>query len=421
MNKLAILGGQPTIEPESARFVWPRVTPEMEAVVLRQLHTTLSIYDKSGVFKEFEEHFATYHGIPYALLSNSGTSAIFSMFEGIGLGPGDEVICPTYTFFATISPIVYTGAMPVFCDCGPDGNIDPAEVAHNITPRTKAIIVTHMWGIPCEMERLVALAQAHDLWLLEDCSHAHGARYRDQLTGTFGDAAAWSLQGQKVISGGEGGILLTRHADIFHRALLQGHYNKRCKQELPEAHPLRNFASTGFGLKLRAHPLAIAIAHQQFGHLDEWLAQKAVFARRVVDELRAYPFLHQPQHPDRVPSWYAYVMQYVPEEAQNVTIETFVRALHAEGLVEVDRPTATGPIHNLPLFTQTYRAMPRLYYEDRARQPGQFPCAVSFHANAIKLPVWAFLDDEWIVERYIESIRKVADAVVHVPEQFNNI
>jgi len=223
-----------------------------------------------------------------------------------------------------------------------------------------------------------------------------------------------------VISGGEGGILLTKHPDIFYRALLQGHYNKRCRQELPEAHPLRDFASTGFGLKLRAHPLAIAIAQQQFGHLDEWLAQKDVFAKRMADELGEYPFLRPPAYPGRTPSWYAFVMQYVPEEAQSVTIEMFVKALHAEGLVEVDRPSATGPIHNLPLFTQTHRAIPRLYYEDSARQGEEFPYAASFHANAIKLPVWAFLDDEWIVGRYIEGFRKVADAVVHDPEQFNN-
>ena len=105
-----------------------------------------------------------------------------------------------------------------------------------------------MWGIPCEMDRIIEICNKQNIFLLEDCSHAHGASFQGRKTGSFGDAAAWSLQGQKIISGGEGGILLTKHKDIFSRALLQGHYNKRCKQEISQDDPLFQFALTGLGL-----------------------------------------------------------------------------------------------------------------------------------------------------------------------------
>lgn len=417
MNSLAIVGGQKTVEPAKARFEWPRITPEVEEAVLDQLRSSISIYGHSGIFAEFEQKFADYHGVQHALLSNSGTNAIFSMFEGLNLQSGDEVICPTYTFYATISPLMHTGAIAMFCDCVSDGNVNPDEIVHKITPKTKAVIVTHMWGIPCEMDDIVAICQQKGLLLLEDCSHAHGASYKGRKVGTFGDAAAWSLQGQKIISGGEGGIMLTNNPEVFNRALLQGHYNKRCKQQIPSDHPLYRFALTGLGLKFRAHPLAIAIANEQFSHLDDWIRQKQMYASLFANEWQQYPFLLMPQYPDRQPSWYAFVMQFNESHSNGVTIEQFTKALVAEGLVEVDRPGSTCPCHDLPLFTDPHEVLPRLYQQSIV-QSGQFSNAEAFYRNAIKLPVWAFASDKDLVDKYLEGFHKVCGAVLHSPEVF---
>ncbi len=307
-DKLALFSGPMTISSEKARFNWPAITEEVETVVMKQLHESISIYNRSGVFEKFENDFATYHGRKKGLLFNSGTSAIYSMFEGLSLGPGDEVICPTYTFFATASPMMLTGARPVFCDCCDDGNIDPDEIIKKITVDTKAVIVTHMWGVPCQMDVIQGICSKHNLALLEDCSHAHGASYKGQKVGSFGVAAAWSLQGQKIISGGEGGIVLTDSDDVYNRALLLGHYNKRCKQEISKDFPLSAFSQTGFGQKFRAHPLAIAMASQQFKHLDEWSKQKSEYAERVITELGNCQFLNMPQFHDSQPSWYLEVL-----------------------------------------------------------------------------------------------------------------
>ncbi len=416
MSKLAILGGTKTIEAKGPHFVWPRITKSVEEAVVRQLHATVSIYDRSGVFKEFEDAFANYHGRRYALLSNSGTNAIYSMYEGLGLGPGDEVICPVYTFFATVSPLMHTGATPVFCDCGHDGNISAAEIEQNITPRTKAVIVTHMWGMPCDMDAIASICRKHNLRLLEDCSHAHGAKVGDKLVGTFGDAAAWSLQAQKTITGGEGGIILTDDEEMYYRALLQGHYNKRCKQEIPADHPLAVFNTTGFGLKFRAHPLAVAMAQEQFSHLEEFLAQRQHYAERMTAAFSQFPFLRTPQVSGKQHGWYAYVMQFDASRANGVSINLFTNAVLAEGLVELDRPRSTGTLHQLPLFTQPEKALPRLYPHRAGQRQQSFPVAEQFYENALKLPVWSFSDDEQMVNFYIDGIVKVASVVRDNPE-----
>lgn len=415
-NKLAILGGVPTIDSEE-RYVWPRITEELEGVLLKQLHTNISIYNRSDVFLEFEDSFSSYHdNSKYALLSNSGTSAIFSMLEGISLSPDDEIICPVYTFFATISPVVYTGAKVVFCDCLSDGNISPDEIERKITNKTKAVIVTHMWGIPCDMDRIRDICSKHNIFLLEDCSHAHGAIYKGKKVGTLSDASAWSLQGQKIISGGEGGILLTNNKNIHERALLQGHYNKRCKQEIDETSDLYEYSVTGFGLKLRAHPLAIAIANHQFNYLDIWLKQKRLYAEKIIKELSQYPFLKMPEYnDDKSPSWYAFVMQFNEKQSNGVSIDKFVSALHSEGLIEVDQPGSTGPLDKLPLFSKTQKAIPRLYSSPAYKGGDSFPSAYAYYKNAIKIPVWSFEDEGWLVDSYIEGFHKICKVVLENP------
>ncbi len=389
-------------------YVWPIITEKTKQAVLRQLDTSISIYDRSGIIKIFEDNFAGYHKRQHAVMTNSGTNALFAAYEALNLSPGDEIIAPVYTFFATVTPMLYLGLKPVFCDCLPDGNIDPDHIAKKITPKTKAIVITHMWGLPCDMEKIMALVKKYKLKLIEDCSHAHGARYRDQLVGTFGDIAVWSLQGQKIITGGEGGILLTDNADYYARAQLQGHYNKRCKQEIPQSHSLFKFNTTGFGLKTRAHPLAAAIANEQFQHLNTWLAMKQIYADYIMDSLREINFLTVPSTQHKKPAWYALVFQY-DEKKAGYPLHVFLEKTRELGLTELEQPNSTSPLHTLPLFTQTPEAFSRFYEKPVISDERQFPQAERFFQNAIKLPVWVRLEDKHIVDKYIEGIHKAAD------------
>lgn len=410
-EKLAILGGPKTIKIKSPHFLWPPIDKKIEKAVISQLHKSISIYDKSGIFKEFEDEFAKYHKRKYALLCNSGTTAIHSMFVAAGLKEGDEVICPAYTFFATVTPLLFTGAKPILCDIDENGNIDPQEIKKKITKKTKAVIVTHMWGIPCQMDEIVKICKKNNLILLEDCSHAHGARYKGKLVGTFGDIAAWSLQGPKNVSGGEGGILLTDNEEFYYRALLLGHYNKRCKQEIPKNHPFYRYATTGMGLKYRAHPLAVAIAYHVFKNLEKYLKVKRSFAKKMIEKLKNEKGILLPPaffDPKLKPSWYAFVFQYNSKNLGNLSIEKFFQALQAEGLNEIDRPGSTCPLNLLPLFQNPEELFP--VYKKKyhfSYKPGDFPKAEKFYQNAIKLPVWSFKKDAKLVNLYIKGIKKV--------------
>ncbi|UVO30158.1 DegT/DnrJ/EryC1/StrS aminotransferase family protein [Bradyrhizobium arachidis] len=409
---LALHGGPAVLSQPGPHFVWPVITEQTRQAVNHQLDRTVSIYDRSGIFKEFEDDFARYQGAQYALVTNSGTSALFGIYEGLGLGPEDEVICADYSFFATSGPLIYLGVRPVFCDVDQNGNLDPDDLALLVSPRTRAVVVTHMWGVPCEMDRIGEICARNGIALIEDCSHAHGARFKGRLVGTFGVASAWSLQAQKLVTGGEGGIITTSDQEIYVRAQLQGQYNKRCREEIDKDHPLYGYALTGFGLKLRAHPLAIAMAAEQFGNLDRWIAQKSEFAARFDTALGEYEFISIPRTQDTSPSWYAYTFRFDPAIA-GIDRDLFVKALYAEGLREIDIPNSMRPVSDLALFSDPGRAMPRLrhFAAPEGRMNRSNPKSREYWASAIKLPVWAFPEDDGLVGKYIEGLTKVCDAI----------
>lgn len=269
MSELAILGGPSVITALHPHFVWPKITQEKINATVKQVASgEISIYDDSGIIKELEDSFCVYYNLPYGIATNSGTTALLSAFFGCGIGPGDEVIAPTYTFLATVTPILHVNAIPVLVDCDAvTGNISPQEIRKNITCKTKAIVITHIWGHPCEMDEILAIAIENNLFLIEDCSHAHGACYKNQKVGTFGDVACFSLQGNKIVSAGEGGILLTKSLEIYERATLLGHYRNRSEQCV-KSNFYKQFTKTGYGLKLRMHPVGAALALIDFKNLE---------------------------------------------------------------------------------------------------------------------------------------------------------
>lgn len=408
VSDLALLGGPKTVDVDRSHFTWPVISDATRAAVMRQLDECISIYNRSGIIEKLENRLRDYHGTKHALLTNSGTAALHSMFAGARLEPGDEVICPAYTFYATVTPLFNLGVRPVLAECEADGNISAEDVERRITPKTKAIMVTHMWGIPCDMAALQRVAHAHGLLLFEDISHACGAKYDGVRVGSFGDASALSLQAQKTLTGGEGGVVLTSDDEIFYRALAFGHYNKRCKVEIPKDHELAPFAVTGIGLKLRIHPLAAAIADQQLDELDGFIAARQTMTERMMAGLSEVPSLEMPIIPsNRCSSWYAFVMQYKPEQLGGLSIDRFYEALHAEGCSELDRPSSTRPLNQHALFQRPGDLFPA-YRDMPGYGPDDFPRAGAFHEGALKLPVWHDPADVELCDLYIEAFRKVA-------------
>ena len=174
---------------------------------------------------QFEEDFGKFVGTRYAVSSSSGTTALHLALAALGIGKGDEVIVPDLTFVATANAVSYTGARPVFVDASHDTwNIDPRSMARKITKSTKAIIAVHLYGHSADMDAILALAKAHGLWVIEDAAEAHGAEYKGNKVGSLGDIGCFSFYGNKIITTGEGGMVVTNNADTAKRVkMLRDH------------------------------------------------------------------------------------------------------------------------------------------------------------------------------------------------------
>jgi dTDP-4-amino-4,6-dideoxygalactose transaminase len=224
---------------------------------------------KGKVYK-VEEEIAKYCGLRYAVAVNSGTSALLTALAGLGIGPGDEVIAPGYTFIASLSSIIYARAIPVLAEVDRTFNLDPHDVRAKITPRTKAIMAVHMMGNPARLDELKAIAEDHDLLLIEDAAQAFGATYKGRPVGSIGDVGAFSFNVYKTITSGDGGMIVTDDEEVFRRCFAfhdQGHAPLRTGVEIGE----RPF----IGLDLRFTELQAAVLLAQLRKLP-----------RIVNHLR---------------------------------------------------------------------------------------------------------------------------------------
>ncbi len=218
MSKLAMHGGTPVrTKPFPARTPFDEREVEMVAKAIR----SQNLFGLGGpMVTEFEERFAGLYGAKYSVASSSGTAAIHIAVGAINPEPGDEIITAPITDAGTVVPILYQNAIPVFADVDDTYNMDPADVERRITPRTRAILVVHLFGNPCDMDAMLKIARRHNLWLLEDCSQAHLTEYKGRLLGTIGDMGCYSLQQSKHLTTGDGGMTITSNDALSERMML---------------------------------------------------------------------------------------------------------------------------------------------------------------------------------------------------------
>ncbi len=234
--------------------------------------------DAPSKVEALEKRFAEKMGAKYALAVTSGTAALVTALQALGLGPGDEVIIPAYTWIATASAVLAVGAIPVVAEVDESLTLDPADLPNRLSPYTRAIIPVHMRGVPCRMAELMAFARAHNLKVIEDTAQADGASYHGQRLGAFGDAGCFSLQFNKIITSGEGGMVLTDDEDIYQRALMYHDVIGGLRNNLPAESIL-------WGVNFRMPELLAAVALAQLDKLDPLLttmrAYKAVLQAAV--------------------------------------------------------------------------------------------------------------------------------------------
>ncbi|WP_431921096.1 aminotransferase class I/II-fold pyridoxal phosphate-dependent enzyme [Nonomuraea jabiensis] len=408
INALAAHGGPMTLQAPRPHYQWPIIDASLERAILDQAHRSLSDRDATGIIGEYEQAFAAFLGLePGQVVSMaSGTAAIHAMSRILGLSPGDAILAPAYTFLATASPFAFDGIEVVFCDADPmTGNVTAQSLADRMQPNVKAVIVTHMWGIPCSMDEIAAFCAAHDLALLEDCSHAHFARWDNQPVGTWGDLAAFSTN-QKAITTGEGGMLVARDPRLRELAVLFAHYNKRARAEIDAGSEHFPFAFTGMGLKERMTTLGAAIGVHQLARAAHIESHRRHNLDAFTKALDGNPVISPIVVPPEQGAHGLYVLGLLFHADQaSVTRDEFVRLCVAEGALEVDAPGSTRDISGEPLFARRDASAP---WRATAVRAVDLPGVAAFQEAFIKIPAWGYPGDEELLDGYLAALAKVS-------------
>lgn len=415
MSELALLGGPQAVQGDPGDlFAWPIVTPEIEEAVLDVLRA--GAMSGTGVTRELEREYAAWHGVGYALAHSSGTAALQGAMYGVGVGVGDEIICPSITYWASCLPVYALGGTVVFCDIDPETLcIDPDDVEHRITERTVAIVAVHYAAHPADMDRLLDIARRHDVALIEDPSHAHGALYKGRLVGTMGDVAGFSLMSGKSLACGEGGIMITGDQRIYERALAFGHYARHRDITLDDLAAAAGLPWGGY--KYRMHQLTSAMARVQLAHYAEEMAEIDRAMNLFWDLLDGVPGLgdHRPTTENTTKGgWYAPHGLYRAEELGGLSITRFCLAVAAEGVP--CSPGCNKALHLHPVFNtldiyghgRPTRIANLPEGVDVRQPPGSLPVSEGVQHRVFTIPWFKRYHPE-LIEQYAAAYRKVAE------------
>jgi perosamine synthetase len=311
-EKLAIAGGTPVVDPSEIK-PWPILDERDRSAVLRVFENGYLCGPDAPEVVGLESEWCDYVGRRYCLTTNSGTAALHMALAALNIGPGDEVIVPSYTFLASASCVLHANAVPVFVDVDRGTcTIDPDRIEEKITKRTKAIIPVHIHGLSADMDPILRIARKHDLFVIEDACQAHGAEYRGKKVGTFGQLAAFSLNSSKNLSGGEGGLLVMDDDEWFMRAKMLRMFG----DEIDDETKLRRYNASILGYQYRNLEMPAALARSQLKRLDEYNEGRIQNCTSLTEQLRGIPGVRPPFVPeDRKHVYWMYVVEFYPEEA----------------------------------------------------------------------------------------------------------
>jgi dTDP-4-amino-4,6-dideoxygalactose transaminase len=345
----------------------------------------------------FEERFREYTGAEHAVALNSCTAALHLAFHALGVGPGDEVIAPTMTFVATSNAAVHAGATPVLVDCDRHTmNVDPAAIEAAVTPRTRAIVVVHFAGRPCEMDAIVAIARKHDLRLVEDCAHAIETEYHGRHVGTFGDVGCFSFYVTKNVVTGEGGMAIASRQDLADRMrtlALHGMTKDAWKRFSDKGYLHYDVVEAGF--KYNMMDIQAAIGIHQLARVERTWKRRAEIWRAYCEAFADLPvFLPAPAAPDTRHALHLFTL-LLDTDRCGITRDDFLASMTA-------RKIGTG-VH--------YRAvhLHPFYRERFGYRSGQFPNAEWISERTVSLPLSAKLSDGDVAD-VIEAVRASLDA-----------
>ena len=322
---------------------WPSFTQEEADAVSQVLLSNKVNYWTGTECREFEKEFAAWAGTDYAVALANGTLALDVALQAMGIGEGDEVIVTPRSFIASVSTVVNAGAMPVFADVDNNtGNVSATTIAPKITDKTKAIICVHLAGWPCDMDEIMALAKQHNLWVIEDCAQAHGAKYKGKPVGSIGHVGAWSFCQDKIMTtGGEGGMVTTNDKVLWQKMWEYKDHGKNYDSIYHKQHPPGfRWLHDSFGTNWRMMEMQAVIGRIQLKKMAEWTKIRTQNAKILRDALTQFAgeqqFLripdiefHQVMGGDSVHAYYKYYVYVRPENLpENINRDSILNALN---------------------------------------------------------------------------------------------
>src|SRR5579859_3008517 len=350
--------------------------------------------------KRFEQEFAEAVSASHAVALSSATAALHLALDALGIGPGDEVIVPVYTFTATASVIIHSGATPVFVDVDPiTCNLDPQLLAQAITPRTRAIMVVQIAGLPAEMDEIMAFARAHSLAVVEDAAHAFPALYRGRMVGSLGDLTAFSFYVTKTLATGEGGMLTTDNAEYAERARLMAlHGMNRDSWKRYAAGGSWYYEVVEMGYKYNMMDIVAALGLHQLARRQWLFERRRTIAEQYNQAFAQFGELELPPHPAHVQhAWHLYPLRLRPERL-SITRDDFIKALTD---LKIGSSVHFIPLHLHPYYRTTYQL-----------QPNDFPNALQAYEREISLPIYPGMTSS-DVEDVIAAVEEIVSTHRH--------
>lgn len=424
-SKLALFGGPKSVTKEPGDlFTWPIVTKEDEEAVLEVLRR--GAMSGNDVSKKFEAEFAEWMGVKHALTFCNGTASLFAALWACGVGAGDEIICPSLTYWASTCGALTLGASVNFADSDPNTLcIDPGDIEHRIGPRTKVIVVVHYAGHPCDMDPIMAIARRHGVKVIEDVSHAQGGLYKGRKLGAIGDIGAMSMMSGKSFACGEAGMMVTDNRLLFERCVALGHYERTglpsrfnaadSQITEPELTPFAGLPL--FLVKHRINQTCSAMGRVQLKYYLERIARIQTALNRFWDLLEGVPGLHAIRPPrdsgSTMGGWYYPQGAYRAAELGGLPVERFCEAVRAEGVL-LCNAAAQMPLHlhkvfhGADLFRQGQPTMIAFGQRDVRQGPGSLPVAENARQTTFTIP-WFKFDRPEFIREYATAYRKVAE------------